>query len=112
MIQEHPSPKSKERERGGGGKYVHQEGTAADPEEKVLMSFLFFFYLHVSCCHYDLNAPQIPNSQELRGECPEPAGNLDFPQTPHQYSALLYNKFLNPRLIYLPPPNNPISCAH
>ena len=41
-----------EREREGGGrKYIHQEGTAVEPVEKVLMSF--FNYLHYSYSHYD-----------------------------------------------------------
>ena len=47
-----PPPKSLEREREGGetereterAKFVYQEGTAADPVEKVLMTFLFFLF--------------------------------------------------------------------
>ena len=40
-----PLKAERERERERGRKYVHQEGTAADPVEKVLMSlFLFTFF--------------------------------------------------------------------
>ena len=52
----HRPPKRRERERERERKrererekYVHQEGTAVDPVEKVLMSFLFFFNLHFLC---------------------------------------------------------------
>ena len=36
-------PKKRERTREGR-KYVHQEGTAADPVESDLMSYIFFFF--------------------------------------------------------------------
>ena len=82
-VPQNPPKPARERERER--EYVHQEGTAAAPVEKDLMSLFFIYIFHV-VCHYGHKLLKFLIPRSFRTTQP-----------------LLINKYLNPRLTPHPP---------